>query len=594
MLLLGPDMLLRRIVLVSALLVASTAHAEDETYDPSTDECADPAAGCRPEQPDLDDAALEAAELSAPAIEDPVAWTAGAVACPDGSALVDDRCTPDATAVATPAVEGGCATSTGGGLALVVAVGSLIVLARRRRALLVMTIAAACTAADQAGWDDAIDDGMLADRADVFAAPIGDGDQAAFLLAGQPLARGARTPTAVFALAPTRDALPIFRTATACGDRLATDAGDELLGWARGEAGEGTAELVELVAPDGCAHVYETHAESIDALIGGGYAVVGTLGYVWPPGGSDPIVADDTAPEVAFAPVACHVNKSSPVVLLYASPGADETLRFLKGCPGEVIVGEKGESGPRGSMRTAAAQAAGGRSAFVLDNHGLKLRDLLVRANGVERTVAYLKHKLASGYDYLVIDEITTASDWRDGATANRRLREVLLRLPPRTVIPYISIDLVQYAGGYESMRAMRYLLRAFKRHGRALAMEVYLHTGSVMAGAAPGAFRKAADRLALAVKGMKYGGGINQRAITTIGTSMHSTYAQYRYLDQPSHDLAAITRQVNALRHGSARVRQQQGVAYYFVNKSDMAPPRAYSYDALIGRMRTQALRFR
>jgi hypothetical protein len=74
----------------------------------------------------------------------------------------------------------------------------------------------------------------------------------------------------------------------------------------------------------------------------------------------------------------------------------------------------------------------------------------------------------------------------------------------------------------------------------------------------------------------------------------MHSTFAQYRYLDQPAHDLESIKRQVNALRHASWRTRQQHGVGYYFVGKSDMAPISHYSYDALIRRMRTQALRFR
>jgi uncharacterized protein (TIGR03382 family) len=594
--------MLARLVLAGSLLATGTARADDEVYDPTTDECADPAAGCAAETPDLDDAALESTELSAPAIEDPVDWTVAAdtVACPDGSMRTEDgRCTPDAGIAPVAAVDGGCAAAgTTGGIALVVAFAGLVVLARRRRALLVMAIAAACTAEGGGDWDSAIDDGLAPDRSDVFAAAIGDGDQAVFVLANQALAAGAQTPTAQFALDRSRGAMPILRAPSACGDRLVNQDGAELLGWARAEAGDGTAELVELVAPDGCAHVYETHPESIETLVADGYTVAGSLGSVWPPGGGDvdvdtlPEAADDE-PFAALAP-ACRATKTSPIVLLYASPGADETLRFLTGCPGEVIVGEKGENGPRGSMRTAAAHALGGRSAFVTDNHGIKLRDLLLRSNGVERTAAYFKHKLALGYDYIVIDEITTASDWRDGSTANRRLREVLLRLPPRTVIPYISIDLVQYPSGFASMRSMRYLLRAFKRHGRALAMEVYLHTASVMAGSAPAAFRKAADRLALAVKGMKYGGGINLRAVTTIGTSMHCPYSQYRYLDQPAHDLASITRQVNALRHGSARVRQQKGVAYYFVNKSDMAPPSAYSYDALIKRMRTQALRFR
>jgi hypothetical protein len=143
-------------------------------------------------------------------------------------------------------------------------------------------------------------------------------------------------------------------------------------------------------------------------------------------------------------------------------------------------------------------------------------------------------------------------------------------------------------------MRARRLLLRAFKRRARALALEIYLHTGEVRAGAAPLHFRRAADRLALAVRGLQGGGGINQRAISVIGTSMHSAFAQYRYLDQPSYDLRSLSRQVNAIRHGSRRTRQQNGVGWYFVNKSDMEPrPGTYSYDALIRRMRLLGLRF-
>lgn len=72
-------------------------------------------------------------------------------------------------------------------------------------------------------------------------------------------------------------------------------------------------------------------------------------------------------------------------------------------------------------------------------------------------------------------------------------------------------------------------------------------HTPQVMAGAAPAAYRRAADRLALAVKGLPFGGGINTCAISVIGTSMHSTFPQYRYLDQPKNDLGAITRQPGA-----------------------------------------------
>jgi hypothetical protein len=219
-----------------------------------------------------------------------------------------------------------------------------------------------------------------------------------------------------------------------------------------------------------------------------------------------------------------------------------------------------------------------------------------MRTNGVERTRQYLKHKMELGYDYIVIDEVTAASDFRDGTTLNRRLRRLLARMPTRTIIPYISIDLTQQPGGFQALQERKLLLRAFKLRARALALEIYLHTPEVMAGAAPGVFRLAADRLALSVSGLKRAGGINLRAISVIGTSMHSVFAQYRYLDQPAHDLASIRRQVNAIRHGSKRLRQQNGLGYYFVNRSDMKPLAGapYSYDALIRRMRLQALRFR
>jgi hypothetical protein len=391
----------------------------------------------------------------------------------------------------------------------------------------------------------------------------------------------------------------VFRAPAACGDHLVTEAAAdaELLGWARDVSGEGTAALVELENDAGC-FAYEIDQETIDNLVSQGFHVNGSLGYVWPPGLGDPLpppepTTDD--PVALTGPAACpNVTKQSALQLLYASPGKEETLRFLKDCPGEVVIGEKRETGPVGSMKSAAAHAAGGRTGFVLDRHGDKLRELLMRDNGVERTVAYLKKKMQLGYDYFVIDEITAASDFRDGTTLNRRLRKLLLRMPNRTIIPYISIDLTQYSSGFSYMQGRKLLLRAFKLRARSIALEVYLHTGQVRAGYAPSTFRRAADRLALAVRGLSKAGGINLRAITTIGTSMHSSYPQYRYLDQASYDLTSLSRQVNAIRHGSKRLRQQHGVGWYFVNKSDMAPPSAYSYDALIRRMRLLGLRFK
>lgn len=265
-------------------------------------------------------------------------------------------------------------------------------------------------------------------------------------------------------------------------------------------------------------------------------------------------VLDDPEPADEIAARSCIVTKRSPWFLLYASPGADESELFLRGCPGEVIIGEKREGGPRGRMRLPENHARGGRTAFVLDRNGDKLRELLARTNGVERTAQYLKAKLARGYDYIVVDEITAASDWADGGSLNEKFRKLLLRLPPRTVIGYVSIDLTQYPGGDVRMRNRRYLLRALKQRGRGLALEVYLHTAQVMAGAAPATYARAADRLALAVKGMPHGGGINTRAISVLGTSMHSSYPQYRYLDQPRNDLASIKRQVSAIRFGDRK----------------------------------------
>ncbi len=575
--------LLALLIAGSVVIVpASKARAEDD-IDLSVDECAQPDAGCIAETPE-DEATVAAAEEAAPGVPEDVIWNAAAgdVACADGATNVDGACIADPDAM-TAGVTGGCATGRVPGLALAIAALGVVVIARRRRANIARVLALGLVACslDAEGWDAAVEAGPTGDpslHVDVYAAAIASGEQ--FLLAHQALARDAQQPVAQLGLSRERTDRAVFRVATAAGDRLATDGGDELLGWARSEPGDGTAEFVELQAPDGTVS-YETHAASIEALVAEGHTITAHLGYVWPPGMGDAPVVDLAAPDAPdgsppdelAAPAPCQVTKRSPLVLLYASPGAVETLRFMRGCPGEVVVGEKRESGPRGSMRTVAAHAAGGRTAFVVDRHGWKLRDLLLRTNGVERTAAYLRKKLQAGYDYIVIDEITAAPEWRDGATANRRLRKVLLRLPPRTVIPYISIDLTQYPGGFEDMRARRFLLRAFKRRARTIALEIYLHTAQVQAGAAPSAYRRAADRLALAVRGMKDGGGINLRAISVIGTSMHSTFPQYRYLDKPSGDLASITRQINAIRHGSKRLRQQRGVGYYFVNKSDMAP---------------------
>src|SRR5262249_29610370 len=161
--------------------------------------------------------------------------------------------------------------------------------------------------------------------------------------------------------------------------------GDELLGWAAG--GDGTADLVELTAPDGCAHVYETDPDAIADFVALGFTRGTAIAAVWPPGWGDAPGDPANAPDATPGP--CTLGAHAALEFLCSSPGVVETLRFLIGCPGEVVVGEKREPGPVGSMKSAAAHAAGGRSAFVLDRNGDKLRQLLMRTNGVERTAAY-------------------------------------------------------------------------------------------------------------------------------------------------------------------------------------------------------------
>ena len=103
------------------------------------------------------------------------------------------------------------------------------------------------------------------------------------------------------------------------------------------------------------------------------------------------------------------------------------------------------------------------------------------------------------GYDYIVIDEITAAPDFRDGATLNRRLRKLLLRMPARTIIPYIRIDLIAAPGRLrgDAGRAGCCCARSSGARARSRSRSTSTRPRSW---AAPRrrTFRRAADRLAL------------------------------------------------------------------------------------------------
>ncbi len=295
-------------------------------------------------------------------------------------------------------------------------------------------------------------------------------------------------------------------------------------------------------------------------------------------------------------PTPCSLPANPPLILLYASLGGDTNYEMLKGCPGEVVVGEKGGGPPGSPMRTVAAHKAGGRTAYVMANFGLEIRNMLKQPGGTQKTADFINKKLDQGFDYVVIDEITAHDDWKDGSTVNRRFREMLLKVPSRKVIAYVSLDLTMRAGGGEKLRARKYLMRALKRRARVIALEVYLHTREAMNGAAPRAFRIASDRLAKSVKGLSGASGINRRAITVLGVSMHSTYPQYRYLDQPRNDLRSVRKQARAIQYGTKRLRSQKGIGFYFVNRSDLQPfsYAPYDYDDLVKRMASDARRWR
>ena len=265
---------------------------------------------------DPDEATLEADELAAPVEADNPAWPAAAadVACPQGATATDGRCVPDAGALAHADVEGGCATGGSPGLLVALGVLGLAIAARRRRALLALALAAC--ALDAGGWDDAVENGPTGDPAaylDVYAADLTAGSQ--YLISEQALAPGAAPPAAQFSLLKSGGDVPLLRVAGACGDQLTTTpaAGAELLGWARAGAGDGTAALVELAAPDGCAMTYETDPDAIAGLEAQGYTEVGTIANVWPPGMSDAPIDDSGADATTMAlatPKACKVSKT--------------------------------------------------------------------------------------------------------------------------------------------------------------------------------------------------------------------------------------------------------------------------------------------
>jgi hypothetical protein len=514
--------------------------------DLSVDECALPGAGCLPEQ-NLDDATLERIELAEPI---------GQLQMRENGAGV---------------------------LVLLVLVAAALRLRRNRRlpvALLAALIG--CMVGGRVDWDPALADGppaaAVGQYADVVLAQGGEEAAAQFSLARQPsiVAGGGRA---------------IYRAHDpSCGDRLS--AHGELVGWAATQPIAGTTALTELVAPGGCGAIYETDPEAAQLYLDDGYTRGDVVGYVWPPGwGEAPV---DAAAIAAESVTPCALGGNPALFLFYTGIDYDSNFSLLKGCPGEVVLGEKHMDRPYGEFKSASAHAAGGRTALIFGGNGSVFASMLERSNGVERTAAFIRQRLAAGYDYVVVDEVTMDPMWSDGASVNRRFRLLLTRIPPRSLIAYVSLDLTSYPGGGQAMRDRRLLLRALKLRGRALALEDYLHTGAVMGGAAPSFFRTAADRLAAAVHGLRGAAGISARAITTLGLSMHTRYPQYNYLDEPAHDLASVARQVNAIRFGSSRLRAEHGIGFYFIGRGDITPPSHYSVGELVARIHQSMLRFR
>lgn len=305
------------------------------------------------------------------------------------------------------------------------------------------------------------------------------------------------------------------------------------------------------------------------------------------------VVAPDAATLPDAGPAGCtfpavvpSLHNEVPMLLDYASVGDEDNARLLAdGCEYLLVVGDKRDA-PSSRMRSDAVRSRGGRSGYVVGGNGTLIRQWL-REDGVDATAARLRARLDAGYDYVVIDEITADPEWADSNEVSTRFRRLLDAMPVGSVIAYVSIDLTQYGGGGTQLADRRWAMRALQRSGGRMALEVYLHTASVMAGNAPAAFRTAADRLASAVSGMEDAENIQRSAFVALGLSIQTTPAQYAYLDQPSHDLASLDRQIDALT-ASARLSQQRGVGYYFVNRSDITPSSGapYSLDQLIDRM--------
>jgi len=266
------------------------------------------------------------------------------VTCPDGATIKMASASPIQNAIATSSdVSGGCTSGGAPGILLGCAGIALVIAARRRRALLAIVIAACSLDCGQLGRRGRQrTDRRLDDLPDVFAADLGETDGAQYLLADQQPIATARQPVAQFSLMRTATVLPILRITGACGDRLVNATGlapnAELLGWSRAQTGDGTAELVELQAPDHCTYKYETDPEAINCARPGGYQVSGShrsrvaAGHGRSGGATTDVNGEDRSSRSRHRS-RCQVTKHSAAILLYASPGKVEALRFLLGCP---------------------------------------------------------------------------------------------------------------------------------------------------------------------------------------------------------------------------------------------------------------------